>query len=203
MASLSRRQRRDGTRCRHDWLPSHHLLTHYGCQRRISGLQRHVWCRERLGSRICHNSRPPDSRGGIQRRSKDHDKPPVLDAPLLEVSNDLVQSNHRGVSYSLLRNQKHNGQAVEAEMARGMKDLQLDEQPQTLPDGPPTSATLPTAKTHTTSGVLLSSKSDTYGQIRLDVRVGSDEFDNSSMDCTFSSSTESDLGSGRTRPTGS
>ena len=79
-------------------------------------------------------------------------------------------------------------QAVEAEMARGMKDLQLDEQPKPYW----MSANIydsTYSRAHTTNGVLLSSKSDTYGRIRLDVRVGSIEFDNSNMD-TFSNGTD-------------
>lgn len=79
-------------------------------------------------------------------------------------------------------------QAVEAEMARGMKGLQLDEQPKPYW----MSANIydsTYSRAHTTNGVLLASKSDTYGRIRLDVRVGSIEFDNSNMD-TFSNGTD-------------
>ena len=79
-------------------------------------------------------------------------------------------------------------QAVEAEMTRGMKDLQLDEQPK--PYWMAANIYDSTySRAHTTNGVLLSAKDSHYARIRLDVRVGSLEFDNSNMD-TFSNGTE-------------
>ena len=78
--------------------------------------------------------------------------------------------------------------AVEDEMTRGMKELQLGEQPR--PYWMAANIYDSTySRAHTTNGVLLASKSDTYGRIRLEVRVGSIEFDNSNMD-TFSNGTD-------------
>lgn len=78
-------------------------------------------------------------------------------------------------------------EAVQAEMTRGMKELQLDDQPRpywmeaNIYDSS-------YSRAHTTNGVMLSSKSNDYARVRLAVRVGSLEFDNSNMD-TFSNGT--------------
>ncbi len=71
--------------------------------------------------------------------------------------------------------------AVQTEMQRGMAELQLDNQPRpywmeaNIRD---TSY----AMTHTSNGVLLSQKENDFRRVRLDVRVGSLEFDNSNLD---------------------
>ncbi len=79
-------------------------------------------------------------------------------------------------------------EAVEAEMTRGMKELQLGEQPK--PYWMAANIYDSTySRAHTTNGVLLSKKSSNYARVRLDVRVGSLEFDNSNMD-SFSNGTE-------------
>ena len=79
-------------------------------------------------------------------------------------------------------------EAVEVEMTRGMKELQLGEQPK--PYWMAANIYDSTySRAHTTSGSVLSAKSSNYARVRLDVRVGSLEFDNSNMD-TFSNGTE-------------
>ncbi len=78
--------------------------------------------------------------------------------------------------------------AVESEMTRGMKELQLGEQPK--PYWMAANIYDSTySRAHTTNGVLLSKRSSNYARMRLDVRVGSLEFDNCNMD-TFSNGTE-------------
>ena len=68
--------------------------------------------------RLYHCSRPPDSRGGIQRRSKDHG-PPILSHQWLEVNNDLVSLLALGLNTTSAETKSPIVQAVEAEMARG------------------------------------------------------------------------------------
>ena len=93
-----------------------------------------------------------------------------------------------GLNSALAESKSPIVEAVEAEMTRGMKELQLGEQPK--PYWMAANIYDSTySRAHTTGGVLLSKKSSNYARVRLDVRVGSLEFDNSNMD-TFSNGTE-------------
>ena len=72
-------------------------------------------------------------------------------------------------------------EAVQIEMNRGMRELHLDTQPTpywmeaNIIDASYTMA-------HTSNGVLLFQRENDFRRVRLDVRVGSIDFDNSNLD---------------------